>query len=604
MRTFMQAAALLTPSEKRRGGALLCVVSITALLDTAGIASIMPFLALLGNPELLADSERLNLVFQWSAVLGVKTIDDFLIFLGSTTFLFIVIASIYRCGAQFAMNRYVEKCRHRLCVSLLASYLSRPYEYFLTHHTSDMSKTILSEVDQVVGHVIRPAFSMLVHGFVVLFITGLLIFVDPLIALGVTLVFALMYTIIFSFLKAKLSVLGSRRAEANRGRFKTASEALSGFKELKVNGQEQIYISRFSESSDVFSSAAATHSSLSQIPGFLIEAVLFGALILLTIILLKVDGGLGGGTLGALLPLLGVYAFAAYRLKPAVQNIYQGVASLRYGIQAVNNVSEAILDGSEQNMEQKSRQDQPHITSAVNLEDIFYSYPGATGYGACGLNMHIEAGSINGLVGATGAGKSTIVDIILGLLTPQRGTISVDGEILSKNNLRQWQGRIGYVPQAIFLADASIAENIALGGNGSGINMDKVRSCARIAQIDDFVMEDLEFGYETEVGERGVRLSGGQLQRIGIARALYSDPDVLVFDEATSALDTSTERKVMRSIRLSAKKKTIILITHRLASAEACDNLFFIEAGAVKFQGTYSQMLENIPEIHSMAGDE
>jgi len=300
-----------------------------------------------------------------------------------------------------------------------------------------------------------------------------------------------------------------------------------------------------------------------------------------------------------LLPTIGLYAFASYRLKPAVHNIYHGFASLRFGKAVVGNIS---ADFRLQSV--KPQQKPPHevfkVKHKIDLVGLTYSYPNSPKPTIKELSIAIPVGSTFGLVGGTGAGKTTLVDILLGLLMPQKGYVAVDGRLIDKTNMRAWQKILGYVPQETFLADASLLENIAMGIERNEIDIEQVVKSAKMAQIHDFVMSELPEHYETTVGERGVRLSGGQRQRIGIARALYHDPDILVFDEATSSLDNLTEKAVMDAIEALAHQKTVIIIAHRLSTVKNCDQIVLLERGEILAVGNYDELKKNNMKFREM----
>jgi len=285
-----------------------------------------------------------------------------------------------------------------------------------------------------------------------------------------------------------------------------------------------------------------------------------------------------------------------------VHNIYQGFASLRYGQAAVDSLY-ADLHPADNTPAQLPKTAPAPLKAkhSISLDHLSYAYPKATKPALIDLNLEIPVGSAVGLVGSTGAGKTTLVDVVLGLLRPTQGTITVDSVPVTEEQLRAWQQSLGYVPQEIFLTDTTIAENIALGIPKDQIDYDQVERCARMAQVHDFIVQELPAQYQTLVGERGVRLSGGQRQRIGIARALYHNPEVLVFDEATSALDTVTEQAVMDAIDALAHQKTIILIAHRLSTVKNCDQIVLLEGGGIKAKGTYSELTENNLEFKLMA---
>ena len=601
MATLKKAIALLTLHERKRGLLVLVLVMGMALLETAGVASVMPFLAVLGNPEMLHTNPMLNTLYTYAQSLGISSPDDFLIALGIGAFALIIVSAVYRIITHYAMNRYIEMLRHSIGTRLLETYLRQPYAFFLDRHSGDMSKTILSEVDQLIGNVFRPIYNMFSYSLVLIAITALLLMVNLWLALLAVSILGGLYALVFLSLKHKLKRLGDILVVANKERFMAAGEAFGGIKDIKLLGREQSYLSRFSEPSQKYASTHASHHTLNQVPNFLIEAIIFGAMLLLTVLLLITAGGLSSSVLGQFLPILGLYAFAAYRMKPAVHHIYEGLASLRYGYAAVNNLYADLHPRNIPAQFPKTTLASIKAKYSIALQHLSYTYPKATKPALVDLNLEIPINSAVGLVGSTGAGKTTLVDVILGLLRPTYGAITVDGVPITNDQLRAWQQSLGYVPQDIFLTDSTVAENIALGIPLEQIDHEQVTRCAHMAQVHDFIMKDMPAQYDTLVGERGVRLSGGQRQRIGIARALYHNPEVLVFDEATSALDTVTERAVMEAIDALAHQKTIILIAHRLSTVKNCSQIVLLDQGEVKAKGVYSELMENNLQFRKMA---
>jgi len=487
--------------------------------------------------------------------------------------------------------------RHSIGLRLLDTYLSKPYEFYLTRNSSDMSKTILSEVDQVVGSVFRPVFNMVSYSLVLVAITVMLFIVNPWLALSTAFLFGIIYLVIYFLLRKKMFNLGNYRVEANKKRFLTTGQVLSGIKVIKLLGREKIYLNRFELPSKQFSVAQSTYQTLTQVPSFFVEALVFGAMLLLTIYLVFEAGGVDEEALGSVLPILGLYLFAAMRIRPAVHNIYRGFASLRFGKAAIDNLyDDLVFYNSSSAIKKVSAKKKLNIKKNIHFNNISYTYPGSKKPAIVDINFRFDAGESVGIVGNTGAGKTTLVDILLALLIPSKGSIEVDGISICDKTVKEWQTSLGYVPQEIFLADTSIRENIALGVPLSEIKQSKIEFCAKLAQIDQFINNELPLKYETMVGERGVRLSGGQRQRIGIARALYHDPDILVFDEATSALDTLTEKSVISAIQSLKTQKTTIIIAHRLSTVMDCDKILFLDKGRIRSIGSYEE-LANTDEL-------
>jgi ABC-type multidrug transport system fused ATPase/permease subunit len=311
---------------------------------------------------------------------------------------------------------------------------------------------------------------------------------------------------------------------------------------------------------------------------------------------------LQSASLGTILPLLAVYAFAGLRLLPAMQLVYQEVTAIRFNQPALVALHRDITEirAREATVVEADPTPVP-LRERLELIDVHFSYPLAERKALQGLTLSIPARTTVGIVGGTGAGKTTAVDLMLGLLTVQEGTLAVDGKPITAKNMRAWQDNIGYVPQAIFLTDDTVAANIAFGIQPEQVDRAAVERAARIAELHDFVTGELPQGYDTLVGERGIRLSGGQRQRIGIARALYHDPDVLIMDEATSALDNLTEKAVMDAVHNLGHAKTIVLIAHRLTTVQACDTIFMLEHGRLIAQGSYDELLDSSRKFRAMA---
>lgn len=590
---YRKVFELLTPQEKRRGALVLVIVTLMAMLDVAGVASVMPFLSVMSNPEVVKTNEFLAALFDG---LGFESRQRFLLALGLAAFAVVLLSGLFRVFAHYVMNRFIEMRRHSIAERLLETYLRQPYAFFLDRHSSDMAKGILSEVDQLVGSVFRPGIQAAAYAVVATAILLLLVIVDPWLAGGVAVTIGGLYVLVYGVVRGLLSRIGRERVDANRQRFTTAGEALGGIKAIKLLGREHAYLSRFRPASLRFSRHMATNQTLAQAPRFFIEAVAIGGVLALAVILMATRDGVG-----ETIPILGLYAFAGYKLLPAVQHIYNGFSNLRFGGAAVTDIHRDLYRRTAL-AEIRRRIPAPLAPKReIRLEDVSFTYPNAHAPALNEIDVAVPVATTVGLVGGTGAGKTTLVDVILGLLRPSKGTVSVDGLPVTDENLRAWQRALGYVPQEIFLSDASVAENIAFGVPKEQIDRDAVERSARMAQVHAFITEELPHSYDTEVGERGVRLSGGQRQRIGIARALYHDPHVLVFDEATSALDNVTERAVMRAVNDLHTKKTIILIAHRLTTVESCDRIYLLEDGRIVGSGTYEDLQRDNAAFQTLA---
>jgi ATP-binding cassette, subfamily B, bacterial PglK len=575
---------LLSPPERMRAGMLMGMILLMAFLDMLGVASILPFMAVLANPDQVQTNAILNTVFITSRHIGIHSTEQFLFALGVLFYLLFVTSLAFKALTTYAQIRFALMREYSVSKRLVHGYLYQPYNWFLNRHSADLSKTILSEVSTVIGSGVLPMMTLISQSAVSLALLTLLIIVDPLLALTVGVVLGLVYAVIFAVMSGRLKSLGLACTKANQERFTAVSEAFGAVKEVKVGGLEQAYIQRFAKPSEVFAKYQATAQVIGQLPRFALEATTFGGMLLVILYVLAKSG-----SFATALPVIALYALAGYRLLPAGQQIYQAATRLRF----VGPALEALhrdLSGL-QAVDAKYGHGSPlQLTESISLKQVSYSYPNASQPALKGVDLTIPVYSTVGFVGTTGSGKTTAVDVILGLLEPQEGCLNVDGQPISASNRRQWQRAIGYVPQHIYLADASIAANIAFGMNTKDIDQKAVERAAKIANLHEFVVNDLAQSYATTVGERGVRLSGGQRQRIGIARALYHQPQVLILDEATSALDNLTEHAVMEAVNNLGHDITIILIAHRLSTLRQCDQIYVLEGGEVRASGTFDEL--------------
>jgi ABC-type multidrug transport system fused ATPase/permease subunit len=588
MHTFKKLLFLLTPHERKRAGLLIIMIIIMALLDMIGVASILPFMAVLMNPGLLETNVILNTMFQNLSMLGIETRQEFLVALGVLVFALLIISLAFKALTTYAQIRFVQMREHSIAKRLIEGYLHQPYSWFLSRHSADLGKNILSEVSTIIGYGINPLMELIAKGIVTIALITLLIITDPKLAFIVGLSLGSAYLIIFYIIRKYLNQTGEERVANNQLRFTAVSEMFSATKEVKVGGLEETYIKSFSNSAQIFARTQASSLIISQLPRFILEAVAFGG-ILIIILYISVQTG----SFNNALPVVSLYVFAGYRLMPALQQIYSSFTNLSFVGPSLNKLYYDLktLKPIDENQDQGVLK----FNKTITLKNIHYSYPSTSRTALKNINLTIPAKSTVGLVGATGSGKTTTVDIILGLLVAQKGTLEVDGKVITKQNARAWQRSIGYVPQHIYLSDDTVAANIAFGVKPKDINQAAVLKSSKIANLHNFVIDELPKQYQTTIGERGVRLSGGQRQRIGIARALYHNPQVLILDEATNALDNLTEKAVMDSVNNLSKDITIILITHRLGTVKKCDKIFLLEKGEIKNNGTFKELI-NINE--------
>ena len=600
--TFKKLTDLLTPSERRRALVVLLVMLIVAVFEAAGIASVLPFMTVVAKPEMIQTNRILSSLYH---LVGSRSQDSFLTFLGGAVLVMIVGSLALKAFGFGIQVRFANLRNHSIGLRLVKSYLGQSYEWFLGRHTSDLSRIVLSEVSQVVHGALFNAMQISAQAMAVTCIAVLLVFVDPLLAGAVAALLGGAYGVILWVSRKYLARAGRVREATNRARYHAIQEMFGGIKEVKVGGLEAAFVKRFEQPSLQFARSNIAAKKMGELPSFAMQALVFGGMMLVMIYLVESKRGLQGA-----LPVLTLYAFAGYRLLPALQAMFSQAAELRYSTAALNTLHADIRSLGLQHVPdfvaQPSQADgRPErrlsLRDQLEFRGVDFTYGGSTRQILNKVNLAIQANTTVGFVGTTGSGKTTTADLILGLLEPRGGALFVDGVQITADNVRAWRGNLGYVPQHIFLSDDTIAGNVAFGVPKELVDLAAVENAARIANLHEFVVHDLPQGYQTLVGERGVRLSGGQRQRIGIARALYHDPEVLILDEATSALDNLTEAAVMEAVKNLGSRKTIIMIAHRLTTLESCDRIFFFEGGRVADSGTYGELMERSQQFRAMS---
>jgi ABC-type multidrug transport system fused ATPase/permease subunit len=596
--TFEKLRDLLTARERRRFYLLFGMMILSGLVEMFTISAMFPFLAIVARPEVVETNPTLAWIYDF---FGFTSLNGFLIFAGIGVFAVVVLGLLFATLTQYAIFRFAAMRTVSISRRLLRSYLRQPYAWFLNQHSAAIGASILTEVQEVVLRCMLPALRLISQTSVALFLIVLLVVAQPVAALTAAALVGGAYALIYAFARKHLTRMGRLRKEAAAVKHKIVGEAVGGIKDVKLMGLEEVFLRRFERPALVAARASAVVSVSGEAPRNALRAITLGGILLFVIVTLV----RGNGDLSGLLPILGLYAFAGLRLLPALQQIYMALTHMRFGRPALDKLHADILTHLkpiEANAVPAEPEAPPvRLREGLELRDVRYAYPGAERNALDGLDLVIPARATVGVVGGTGAGKTTAVDVILGLLRPQSGALVVDGVAVTDAAVRGWQKSIGYVPQHIFLTDDTVSANIAFGIEPAAIDQAAVERAAKIAELHEFVERELPKGYRTLLGERGVRLSGGQRQRIGIARALYHDPDVLVLDEATSALDNLTERVVMDAVHNLGREKTIVMIAHRLSTVRDCDVIFLLERGRVVAQGAYDELVENNDAFRRLA---
>ena len=602
MQTILKLLKLFTPAERRRLIPLTIGILIMSALEVIGIGSLGPFMAVVADPTVVQSNPVLANLYTLG---GFANTQAFLIALGSAVFAMIVIATGFKMLTLYVIVRYVGNRRYALSLRLFRQYLYQPYSYFIDHNTTELSKNLLTEVDQVVNQVLRPLMDTFAKGVLAFSIVVFLIVTNPWVALGAVTVLGLLYGTIYGFVRPRLMRYGAELRESNRIRYKAAAEAFGAIKDVKILGKEPTFAHAYGVGARRFARTQAAQQILSTLPGQAMQSMAVGFVIALVVVMLAATE-----SLVSVLPVLAIYAFAVQRLMPNLQAVFQGVAQIRYMGHAVDALHRDMTQmpsppevGDTRAM--RAPVEVKSFAQNIALSNVSFKYPTSRSPVIDGLDLEIPKNTTIGFVGTTGCGKTTLVDVIMGLLEPSSGEVRVDGNPVNpptpEKPIGPWQRNFGYVPQQIYLADDTVTANIAFGIPEDMRDHQAVERAAQIANLHEFITEELPQGYDTIVGERGIRLSGGQRQRVGIARALYHDPDILVMDEATSALDSVTEDAVMDAIHNLMHTKTIILIAHRITTVRECDLICLMERGRIVARGRYDELLRTNERFRAMA---
>ena len=573
---------LACPYGRKKLAIVFAVIVVQGLLQVVGVTSIFPFLALASNPGQARDSEI------GAAILGklpAMSDDTLLIIAGLLAILMLFLSNGMLLLGEVVRIRYSQGLGHFLRLRLLSRIVDNPYGYFLQRNTGELLKKAVTDVNMMVGNVLQPLLDGTSRFLTVLLLLGTVLFVDPVLALAATAGLGGFYCVIFAFLKKRRFHYSETFKVANRGAMREAQQLLGGIKPIKVHQREASFIDRYARHSFMQAVLQKWGPIYQNSPRYLVEPLAFGGLVA-TVLVLAAQGN----DFISLLPKLGVMTLAAYRLLPNLQLIYGSATGVSLNTHTVEEVYEEFAEDATLAKKTPFPPAPLAWSRQLRVEDLTFRYPGTETPLFKGLNLTIQKNQFVALVGATGSGKSTLVDLLLGLHTPDAGRIVIDDTSLTPANIPVWRAGLGYVPQDIFLLDDTLAANIAFGRSAKEIDLERVAEVARIAQIASFIETELPHCYQSQVGERGVRLSGGQRQRIGLARALYHRPTTLILDEATSALDNVTEEALMRAIEALHGEITLIVIAHRLSTIEKADHIFELEQGHVVRQGSFNEV--------------
>jgi ABC-type multidrug transport system fused ATPase/permease subunit len=597
--SLLRLRLLLDPRDRLRFTALLLLQGVAAVTEIVGISVLFPFIAIATDASLIERNAALSWIY---GKLGFESAFAFLVFSGLAVVGGILAASLAGAAATWATQRFAYSFGNRISQRLLESYLAGPYEFILHRNPSALVVTVIDEAWRLVGFVLLPLLQVAGRACVVILVVVLMLAADPLLGMIVTTILGSAYVILYFAVRGRLSRLGEASASSLHARYRAVQEAIGGIREIKLFQGERLFLSRFEAHSRVYADSQVHSALISALPRYAMEAVAF-AIVALGVLYLVARAD----DVAQFVPLLALYAVAGYRLIPSLQQIYTGISQLRYGVANI----EGLLNDTQRLAAGRARaggQPEPaelSFASDIRIAEVSFAYQGTQRPALKRLSLTIPRGSLIGLVGRSGSGKTTTLEILLGLLQPSSGSVYVDGVRLDSSNMRAWQRRIGYVSQNPYLLDDSIARNIAFARPDEEIDWRRVEQAGILANAHAFVSSMPE-GYRTRAGDRGVGMSGGQRQRIAIARALYRDPSVVVFDEATNALDAASEQPILETQRSLAGQRTVIIVAHRAAVVQHCNLIFVLDEGQLADSGTYDELMARSDAFRALArvGDE
>ena len=577
---YSNITSLLTSNQRKSAVILLILMVVGMFLELLGVGLVLPIIAMLVQQDYSANHPWFKNLLE-----AAGNPSDEMVIVGAMLTLVCVylLKNFFLAFLIWSQTRFIAGLQAGLSQRLFTLYLRQPYTFHLQRNSAQLIRNVQGEVSILSGSVAMPVILFLAEMMVLVGICTLMFIIEP---LGTFIVLVVLGMAAWSFqyvTKKHVTRWGKERQYHEGMRIQHLHQGLGGAKDVKLLGREDEFLNQYGLHTLKGARINQLQSALQQMPRLWLE--LLGILGLTALVFSML---LQGKEISSILPTLGLFAAAAFRLMPSVNRIIGAIQQLRFGLPVVETLNKE-LKLEQTGKSEKLANGEKTFNKQIRLDNICYSYPNSPIPALEHISLVINKGESIGFIGPSGSGKSTLVDLILGLLTPDSGHVVVDGVDIQLS-IRDWQDKIGYVPQSIYLTDDTLRRNVAFGLSDKQIDIDAVSRAIKAAQLEEFV-NSLPEGFETIVGERGVRLSGGQRQRIGIARALYHDPAILVLDEATSALDTTTENSVMQTINTLHGAKTIIIVAHRMSTVEKCDRLYYLKKGCLDEMGITEDVL-------------